>query len=152
VLTTTGRPATEIAAFVGGFVAAEGCFHPRPEGGSYSFTVSLGASDQRAIVLLRNFFGCGFTTWRARRKSHYDDEVTFGVRRMQELVEVIVPFMDEHLPPSYKREQYLAWRAEVLDYWEHGMRRRRPCTVEGCEVIQRAKGLCRHHYYEAFGR
>jgi hypothetical protein len=152
VPTTTGRPVTEIAAFIGGFVAAEGCFHPRPRNGSYTFAVSLGASDQEMVELLHAFFGCGSTIWSPRRKPHYDDEVAFVVRRMRELIEVVVPFMDEHLPPSYKREQYLAWRAEVLDYWEHGMRRRRPCTVDGCDVIQRAKGLCRHHYYVAFRR
>jgi hypothetical protein len=38
-------------------------------------------------------------------------------------VEVVVPFMDEHLPPSHKRGQYLAWRAELVDYWEHRARR-----------------------------
>ena len=150
--TTTGRPVTEIAAFIGGFVAAEGCFHPKPPKGSYSFTVSLGASDQEMIDLLHEFFGCRFTSWAQRRKPHYEDEVTFGVRMQRELVEVVIPFMDAHLPASYKREQYLVWRSELLDYWEHGMRRRRPCTVEGCEVLQRAKGLCRHHYYDAFGR
>jgi hypothetical protein len=25
----------------------------------------------------------------------------------------------------------------------------RPCTVPGCNKPRRAKGLCRHHYYEA---
>ena len=73
------------------------------------------------------------------------------MRRLRELVEVIVPFMDEHLPPSYKRDQYEVWRGALLDYWEHDARRRRPCTVVGCTVLQRAKGLCRRHYYEAFG-
>jgi len=104
------------------------------------------------VELLRDFMGCGRVMWRRRRKGHYDDEVTFVVRKLRDLVGTVVPFMDEHLLTSYKREQYLAWRVELLDYWEHGMRRRRPCTVVGCEVIQRAKGLCRHHYYEAFGR
>ena len=39
---------------------------------------------------------------------------TFIVRRMRDLVEVIVPFMDEHLPPSYKRDQYEVWRTALL--------------------------------------
>jgi hypothetical protein len=59
--------------------------------------------------------------------------------------------MDEHLPDSHKRTQYLVWRAQLLDYWEHRARRRRPCTVAGCEQPQRAKGVCRHHYYERYG-
>ena len=58
----------------------------------------------------------------------------------------------EHLPPSYKRTQYEAWRAELLRYWEVDARRRRPCAVDGCDEPLRAKGLCRHHYYETYGR
>ena len=75
----------------------------------------------------------------------------FQVRKLKDLVDVVVPFMDEHLPASHKREQYLVWRAQLLDYWEHRARRRRACTVEGCEKPQRAKGVCRGHYYERFG-
>jgi hypothetical protein len=67
-------------------------------------------------------------------------------------VEVIVPFMDQHLPPSHKREQYLAWRAQLLDYWDNHARRRRPCTIDGCDRPQRAKGLCRHHYFVEYRR
>jgi hypothetical protein len=104
------------------------------------------------VDLLHGFFGCGRTMWRRRRRAHYDDEVTFVVRRLRDLVEVVVPFMDEHLPPSYKRQQYLVWRALLLEYWDHGARRRRPCTEPGCETPQRAKGLCRRHYYEAYRR
>ena len=150
--TTTTRPDTDLAAFIGGFVAAEGCFHARAAEGWFSFAVSLGACDQEMVDALYEFFGCGRTTWRRRRRAHFDDEVTFVVRRIRDLVEVIVPFMDEHLPPSYKRVQYEVWRAALMEYWDHGVRRRRPCTLVGCTVVQRAKGLCRHHYYEAFGR
>jgi hypothetical protein len=131
---------------------AEGCFHARPREGWFSFAVALGGADQEMVDLLHDFFGCGRRLWRRRRKPTYDDEVTYLVRRLRDLVEVIVPFMDEHLPPSYKRTQYENWRSELLDYWEHGARRRKACAVEGCEVPRRAKGLCRHHYYDAFGR
>jgi hypothetical protein len=152
VPTTTKRPATDVAAFIGGFVAAEGCFHARSREGWFGFAVALGAEDVEMVELLHAFLGCGRTTWRKRRKEHYDDEVSFVVRKMRDLVETVIPFMDEHLPPSYKREQYEVWRAQVLAYWDTGMKRRRPCTVEGCEVLQRAKGLCRGHYYARYGK
>src|SRR5262245_9938993 len=45
---------------------------------------------------------------------HYDDEVQFTVQATRELVEVVVPFMDAHLPESYKREQYLEWRGAAI--------------------------------------
>lgn len=96
--------------------------------------------------LLRLLLGVGSITFFARRQSHYDDEVTYIVQAMGDLVEVVVPFMDEHLPPSYKRQQYEAWRTKLLQRWETGALRGRPCTVEGCDEPQRAKGVCRRHY------
>jgi hypothetical protein len=91
--------------------------------------------------------GVGAVRTYPRRKPHYDDEVQYVVQRTRSLVEVVVPFMDEHLPPSNKRDQYSRWRSELLHFWEHEARRRRPCSIEGCEKPQRAKGFCRRHYY-----
>lgn len=59
--------------------------------------------------------------------------------------------MDMYLPPSLKRDQYLKWRTELLDFWENKAKRRRTCTIEGCETLQRGKGVCRKHYYALFG-
>jgi hypothetical protein len=141
--------ASDTADFLGGVVAAEGHFH---DGGSrFRFAVALGATDIATCELLREFFGVGAVRVYPRRMPHYDDEATYSVQPMKDLVDVIVPFMDEHLAPSFKREQYETWRAALLDYWEHRAKRRRPCTVDGCDEPRRAKGRCRHHYYEAFG-
>ncbi len=93
------------------------------------------------------FFGVGTIVRSARRKAHYDDEIQYRVTAQRALLDAIVPFMDQHLPPSHKREQYLAWRADFLDYWEHEAKRVRPCTIDGCERPRRAHGLCRHHLY-----
>lgn len=68
---------------------------------------------------------------------------------LPDLVGVVVPFMDVHLPASYKRDQYLAWRAAVLDYWERDARRVRPCAVPGCDEPRKTKGLCRPHFRAA---
>lgn len=138
---------TERAYEAGGFVAAEGCFvrssyRDRP---SFAFVVAVGAADERACTWLASFFGCGTIHHYARRRAHYDDEVRFQVRKLRDLVEVVVPFMDEHLPPSYKREQYHVWREELLRYWEHDARRRRPCVVEACDRPAVAHGRCHKH-------
>ncbi len=143
-------PSTEVASYVGGFVAGEGTFLMATP--KFTVAVSLGATDQTSIDLLHTYFGVGTVHWYARRKPHDDDEVVFQVRRTADLVGKVVPFMDEHLPVSHKREQYLVWRAALLDHWEHHARRRRPCTFLGCEAPQRAKGLCRSHYYDAYGQ
>lgn len=151
------RPDTEdIAQFVGGFVAAEGCFSGDANGRRFSFQVGLGASDRSTCEELLTFFGVGRVVTSPRRKDHYDDEVTYAVRSIHDLIGVIIPFMDEHLPESYKREQYLAWRERLFEFWDQRARRARvritPCSVDGCDGLQRALGLCRHHYYLAHRR
>lgn len=140
------------AAFLGGFVAAEGCFSGNAAGTRFIFEVGLSASDRGICILFREHLGVGHVYESKRRREHYDDECAFMVQAMPELVEVVVPFMDEHLPPSYKREQYLAWKQRLLDYWEHRAKRVRPCEVEGCEAPRRAHRLCRHHLYVFYGQ
>ena len=115
------RPVTELADYLAGFVAGEGSF-VRSGRRSFCFQVGLGEADAGMCEALRDTLGVGRLVRSARRRPHYDDEVTFVVRRLRDLVEVIVPFMDEHLPPSHKREQYLVWREALLDYWEHDAR------------------------------
>jgi hypothetical protein len=135
---------------IAGFVAAEGTFtgtdRPRPR---FTFAVGLGASDVGMCELLREFFGVGSIVRSPRRRDHYDDEAAFAMQSMRALVDVVVPLMDAHLPPSYKREQYEAWRARLLEHWELRAKRVRPCTVEGCELPHRAHGLCRGHLWVA---
>jgi hypothetical protein len=142
-------PVGDLAAHLGGLVAAEGTFVHCCD--HFAFAVGLGATDATSCETLADWFGIGRLQRSPRRKPHYDDEVTFRVDRLSDLVDVIVPFMDEHLPASYKRQQFEEWRAELLDYWEHKAKRRRSCTVEGCGSLQRARGLCRHHYYATYG-
>ncbi len=114
------------------------------------FEVGLGASDREMCEVLQTFLGVGHIYDSPRRRPHYDDESSFRVQALPELLDVVVPFMDAHLPPSYKREQYLAWRERLLDYWEHRAKRVRPCTVEGCEKPRRAHGLCRQHLFKEY--
>lgn len=140
------QPAIDLLpSFVGGFVAAEGTFIH--DGRRFTFAIGLGARDRCACELLRSFFGCGTVTESPRRRPHYDDEVTFAIRSLPDHIGVTIPFMDEHLPVSYKRVQYLAWREALVDYWEHGARRVRECSVAGCLEPRRAHGLCRRHLY-----
>lgn len=141
------RRDTDLSSAVAGFVAAEGCFTGTSDGRRFVFTVGLGAVDTGMCETLLAFFGVGSISHFPRRKPHYDDEVAFVVGSARELVEVVVPFMDEHLPASYKRVQYAAWRERLMDHWEHRARRVRPCTIDGCDAPRRAHGLCRHHLY-----
>jgi hypothetical protein len=120
---TTDSRATDIAAFFGGFTAAEGCF--TRTGRRFRFAIALAAADSGMCTAFARILDCGTVHRYPRRRPHYDDEVVFVVQSHRDLVDVVVPFMDAHLPPSYKRSQYVAWRAELLDYWEHRSRSRR---------------------------
>jgi hypothetical protein len=110
-----------LAAFVAGFVAAEGTFVR--SGRRFTFAVGLGARDRQSCEMLHAFFRCGSITDAPRRQPHYDDEVTFLIQSLRDHVRVTIPFMDEHLPPSHKRTQYLRWRSQLLDYrWTRSRR------------------------------
>lgn len=147
-ITTTVRPGTDdLAAFFGGFVAAEGCFTTNGPT-RFRFSIGLGAVDRATCAAFEALLGVGRVTQSARRKPHYDDEVQFAVQSTRELVEVVVPFMDAHLPASYKRVQYLEWRARLLDHWVHRARRRATCSVDGCTGPAKAHGLCRRHLWQ----
>jgi LAGLIDADG endonuclease len=145
------QPDTEaIASFLGGFVAGEGCFSGSADGRRFIFEVGLAATDRGMCELLHTFLRVGAVREYPRRQEHYDDEAAYSVQSLSDLVRVVVPFMDEHLPPSYKREQYLEWRRRLFDYWENKAKRVRLCTVDGCEAPRRAHGLCRRHLWETY--
>jgi LAGLIDADG DNA endonuclease family protein len=142
------RPATERRArFLGGFIAGEGTFFHSGTPPKFVFAVGLGAQDATTCELIATFLGVGHIHHSPRRKPHYDDEVTFAIQSLRDHLRVTIPFMDAHLPESHKRTQYLAWRAELLDYWERRAKRRRPCTVDSCDAPQRAHGYCRRHLW-----
>jgi len=111
---TTRSPATDALAFIGGYVCAEGCFTRAAPMRDFRFTIGVGAEDEPLLHWIRSILGVGRVNRYPRRQPHYDDEAVFAVAARRDLVEVIVPFMDEWLPESYKREQYLAWRADLL--------------------------------------
>lgn len=130
-------------------MAAEGCFttSQTQSQSRFAFRVGLGAVDTAVCEMLRHVLGVGYLAPFSRRKPHYDDEVAFVVTRLRDLVEVVVPFMDAHLPASHKRVQYEAWRSDLLSYWELQARRRRTCRLGGCTTLARAHGLCRAHLW-----
>jgi hypothetical protein len=119
------RPVGDGAAFFAGFVAAEGCFTGTRRGRRFVFTIGLGSLDRRLCETFPGWLGVGRTRSYPPRRPHYQGETVYAVSAIPDLIEVVVPFMDEHLPPSSKREQYLVWRTELLDHWEHSARRRR---------------------------
>jgi hypothetical protein len=142
------QPGTDAtAAFLGGFIAGEGTFVRSGDPPTFRFAVGLGAADTGVCDEMLRFFACGRVHHSPRRKPHYDDEVIFVISALRDHLRVTIPFMDAHLPMSHKRTQYQTWRSQLLEYWEQRARRRRPCFVDGCELLRKAHGLCRHHLW-----
>jgi len=140
----------ETAAFIGGFVAAEGTF--TSTGRRFRFAVALAHQDHETCQRLSRWFGVGRIYHSARRSPQHADAVVYQVQSLTDLVAVIVPFMEEHLPASHKRDQFEAWSRELLSYVETRARRRGTCGVSSCSRPHRAKGLCRQHYFTRFRR
>lgn len=147
------QPGTEgWSAFLGGFIAAEGSFVRTGRPPTFRLTVGLGATDAAMCDVLQQFLGCGRIYTSPRRAAHYDDEVQFVVASIRDHMERVIPFMNTHLPPSYKRVQFEAWRDALLEYWATRARRRRPCLIPDCDEARRAHGLCRHHLWVFHGK
>lgn len=141
-------PDTDTRAYLGGFTAAEGYFGRTSD--AFAFRVAVGSKDIGMCELLRETLGVGRVYAYPPRREGYEGSAVFGVRSHPDLVNVVVPFMDKFLIESYKRQQFMVWRAALLDFWEHRAKRRRPCTMDGCDLPRRARGLCRRHYYLAY--
>jgi hypothetical protein len=138
-----------LSAWIGGFTAAEGAFTRSHHPPKFGFVIALASLDSSVCDTVHEFLEVGTVAIYPRRKAHYCDVVVYQVRSLSDLVNTVVPFMDEHLPASHKREQYLRWRRELLQYWEKEAKRVRPCTEAGCDAPRRAHGLCRHHLFKA---
>jgi hypothetical protein len=114
--------------------------------------IAVGAVDASMCEMAQNVLGVGHIRSYTRRHPHFDDETVFAVQSVRDLVAVVVPFLDAHMPPCKKRDQYLVWRHKLIRFWNNDMKRRRPCTEDGCDKPQRGRGVCRRHYYVRYGK
>lgn len=143
-------PDGELACFVAGFVAAEGSFNR--SGRKFRFAIALADIDYGMCDAAKAVLGVGHLYRYPRRQPHFHDEAVFVVQSAEELVHHVVPFMDAYLPYSKKRDQYISWRSALVDFWNNEIKRRRACTIDGCSALQRAKNVCRRHYYLIYRR
>jgi hypothetical protein len=145
----------------GGLVAAEGCFSVGQRGQAFTrtgtprlrfkFHVTMAAWDRALLIRFRAFLGCGALSDRPPAKPGWQPTVTLAVASEQEHLLVTIPFAERFLPPSHKRDQFEAWRDQLLAYRQHRPSQygRGPstCSEPGCEAPVRGRGKCRHHYY-----
>lgn len=130
------------AQWIVGFTDGEGCFHVGiakhdemtlgvqvlPE-----FTIVQHERDVKLLHGIKTFFGCGVV-----RRNH-GDRMCWRVRKLEDLKSRIIPFFDQHILKSLKRQDYLAFR-KVVEWMSMG----RHLTREGLgEITKIAKQMNR---------
>lgn len=125
------------AQWVVGFTDGEGCFHI---GISQNKTYKIGfqvlpefvvVQHQRDIKLLhclKAYFGCGVV-----RKNH-GDRYCFRVRKVNDLITIILPFFEKHQLKTMKKVDFLRFRSVV-----RLMKDNHHLTLEGLEKIRKIK-------------
>jgi hypothetical protein len=107
-----------------GFVDGEGCFSigfnrqsdRQGRNGyrtgyqvSHRFAVTQGASSVVCLEELHSFFRVGRIARNARRDNHRDDLLQYRVDRRTDLLEVVIPFFQEHPLRTSKRHDFEAF-------------------------------------------
>jgi len=154
-----------VGSVLAGFVAGEGCFTSTSAGrdrvdGSrrtrFIFAVTVAERDLTLLEAMRTFLGGrGSIRRQDRGNPRWLPVVSYSISSRKAIREVVIPFCDEYLLPSAKRDQFDAWRARFDGYerahptqWGQGPS---SCSVIGCDRPVRGQGLCRSHYYRATG-
>lgn len=121
----------------------------------FVFTVAVASRDRPLLETLQEFLGWGSISSQGSRRPGWLPTSTFCINSRRAHHAATIPFAEQYLLPSAKRQQYERWRDAVLAYevehpsrWGKGPSN---CSVPGCDQPVRGRGLCRSHYYRATG-
>ena len=129
----------DIAQWVVGFVDGEGCFSIAVVRNAtcglgwqvqHEFSVTQSEPSRVALETLRGFFGCGTVIENRRHDNHRHRLLRFSVKRRSELVDVVVPFFEEHPLITTKAQDFELFRRAL-----QLMEQRRHLTVDGLRDI-----------------
>lgn len=105
------------AQWVVGFVDGKGCFHVGissvgldkvqvlPE-----FVITQHARDIKVLEAIKTYFGCGVV--RFNNRTH--NVMCYRVRKLEHLVNIIIPFFDKHQLKTTKKIDFLKFKKVVL--------------------------------------
>ena len=105
------------AQWITGFVDGEGCFHvglnDRPDVTAGvqvlpEFTVMQHKRDVQILHALKAHFGCGVV------RTNHDDRMAYRVRKLEHLLQNIVPFFMKHPLKTKKRIDFEKFRDVLL--------------------------------------
>jgi hypothetical protein len=126
------------AQWVVGFTDGEGCFHigmanhPEMTLGVQvlpEFVVVQHIRDVKVLQAIRTFFKCGVV------RSNHGDRMCYRVRKLEHLVQIIIPFFEKHPLKTLKRQDFLAFRDVV-----RLMTERQHLTPQGLQRIRELSG------------
>jgi hypothetical protein len=126
------------AQWVVGFTDGEGCFHigiavhkdmtagvqVLPE-----FVVVQHQRDVQVLHAMKQFFGCGVV------RSNHGDRMCYRVRKLEHLLQIILPFFEKHPLKTRKQQDFLVFR-DVVRMMSH----RDHLTPEGLVRIRELTG------------
>lgn len=126
-----GRPIVQ-PWYICGFVEGEGSFHvalykdPRMKFGIKiipEFHINQSAMRPEPLVAIQKYFGCGYIkqNHKLRRK---DDTLVYVVRNRTDLLQIIIPFFQNHLLLSSKQQSFEYFQRVVnkLEQGQHSMK------------------------------
>jgi hypothetical protein len=121
----------------------------------FIFCVQVASHDRHLLTALQMFLGRGNVRDVPPMKEGWHPTSTFEVRSVRGHRYATVPFAERFLLPCGKRDQYLRWKADLDEYLERHPARwgegPSTCSVEGCGLPVRGRGVCRRHYYQLTG-
>ena len=144
-----------VKEWVVGFVDGEGCFSISVVANAtcalgwhvqHEFAVTQAATSRPALELLVGVFGCGRIIERLRGDARRAPLLRFSVKRHRDLVDVVVPFFEEHPLRTAKRADFerFAIVCRMMDAGEHRTRdglRRIASSTEEMNRRQRSRFL-----------
>ena len=148
-----------------GFVAGEGSFYvtsagaDRVDGSSrirFVFQVTIAQHDLHLLHALRSLLSdTGYIAAITQKNRRWLPLATYKATSRIGIRDHVIPFFDQYLLASAKREQFDRWRGDFERYerehptqWGRGPS---ACSQPGCNKPVRGRGLCRSHYYRATG-
>ena len=127
--------------WVVGFVDGEGCFSISVVKNSgcrlgwqvqHEFSVTQAEPSRPALEELIEFFGCGSIIENNRSDNHHYRLMRYAVKRRSDLVDLIIPFFEEHPLRTAKQHDFESFCAVISM-----MKRDLHLTREGLEQIAR---------------
>ena len=132
------------AHWIVGFVDGEGCFHvgmanhPEMTLGVQvlpEFVVVQHVRDVKVLQAIRGFFGCGVV------RSNHGDRMCYRVRKLEHLIQIIIPFFEKHTLKTLKHQDFLVFR-DVVRLMDQGQHLTSPGLQRIRELSGRIKSEC----------